>query len=232
MSLKLCSLLVVLAPLAACDSQVDGDHQGDALATIAGSVRNTRSAPITDAEVVVVWHKSSGSPDLTGADAVDVAGSFPAQFSLSIYTPPAAALLNDWNGVKVGVAYIVAGVPGTDYSSDDAAAAGLLGMEVDHLLVYLPEAVPAGSEASLILRGTPAAGFHLYGVRKLTDAEQDARAACVEGLGDGATLPQIFTQCGGFPSFDDFVPTATDLATPLSIDLVDDVSQIDAPNWT
>lgn len=232
MSLKLCSLLVVLAPLAACDSQVDGDHQGDALATISGSVRNTRSAPIPDSEVVVVWQNSSGSPDLTGADSVDVAGSFPAQFALSIYTPPDAALLNDWDGVKVGVAYIVAGVPGTDYSDDNAVETGLLGMEVDHLLVYVPEAVPAGSQASIILRGTPAAGFHLYSVRKLTEAEQDARAACVDGLGAGATLSQVFTQCGGFSAFDDFVPTATDLATPLSIDLVDDISQIDVPEWT
>ena len=45
MSLRIC-LLAVLAPLVACASQVDSNHQGDALAKIAGSVRNTRTLPI------------------------------------------------------------------------------------------------------------------------------------------------------------------------------------------
>lgn len=230
MSLKLCSLFVVLAPLGACDSQVDSGHQGDALAEIGGSVRNTRTLPIDDgSEVVVVWQNSSGSPDLTGADSVEVEGSFPAQFTLSIYEPPTAALLNDWGGVNVGVAYIVAGVPGTDYSNDDGA--GVLGMEVNHLFVYLPQAVPAGSDASHILRGTPAAGFHLYAVHKLTDAEKAARRTCIEALPNGS-IEQVFTQCGGFDVFDDFVPTTTDLSTPLEIDLVDDIGSIDVPNWT
>jgi hypothetical protein len=231
MSLKLCSLFAV-ASLAACSSQVDGDHQGDALAIVKGSVRNARSKPVPSSEVAVVWINSSGSPDLMGADTVDVAGNFPAQFSLSIYTPPAAELVNNWHGVGVGVAYIIAGEEGMDYSNPQSLEAGLLGMDEDHLLVYLPAAVPAGSDASIVLRGTPAAGFHLYDVHKLTDAESAAREACIDGLGSTPTLHQVYTQCGGEAFFDDFVPSATDLGTPLEIDLVDDISEIDAPNWT
>jgi len=49
---------------------------------------------------------------------------------------------------------------GSDYSGEDGV--GILGGEENHLVVYLPEAVPAGSDASFILHGTPAAGFHLY----------------------------------------------------------------------
>lgn len=233
MSLKLVTILAVLAPLAACASQVDSEHQGDSLAKISGSVRNTRTLPIQDgADVVVLWHNSSGSPDLTAADTVEVDGSFPAQFTLSIYQPPQDALLNDWNGVKVGVAYIIAGVAGTDYSDDNAAEAGLLGMEENHLLVYVPQAVPAGSAAALLLRSTPGPGFHLYGVRRLTDAEQQTRIDCIDQLGTAATGEQVYTQCGGEPYFDDLVPLPTDLATPLQIDLVDDLEQIDPPNWT
>jgi len=39
--------------------------------------------------------------DLTGADSVEVEGSFPAQFKLSICEPPAAPLLNDWYEIGV-----------------------------------------------------------------------------------------------------------------------------------
>jgi hypothetical protein len=230
MSLKLCSLFA-LASLAACSSQVDGDHQGDALATVKGSVRNARTMTVPSAEVALVWVNSSGSPDLVGGDAVDVAGNFPAEFSLSIYTPPAAELINNWNGVGVGVAYIVAGAEGLDYTDEEALEEGLLGMDVDHLLVYLPAAVPAGSPASIVLRGTPSAGFHIYNVHKLTDAESEARQQCIDALGN-PSAEEMYSQCGGSASFDDFVPSATDLATPLEIELVDDISEIDVPNWT
>lgn len=221
--------LAILA-LAACDSQVDGDHQGTPLAEIGGSVRNTRTLPTGDAEVVLVWQNSSGSPDITATDAVEVDGSFPAQFTLSIFEPPPDALLNNFNGVDVGVAYIVAGELGADYSDEDGA--GILGAEENHLLVYVPDGVPAGSDASYILRGTPAPGFHIYNMHKLTEQEQTDRAACVETLGNEASIPETFEQCGGFPSFDDFVPTTTDLATPLDVELIDDLSDLELPNWT
>ena len=223
--------LALALPAAACASQVDSNHQGTPLAKIGGTVRNTRTLPVDQgAEVVVVWGNSSGSPDLSGADSVEVQGSFPAQFTLSIYEPPEDLLLNNWSGTKVGVAYIVAGVPGTDYSNDNSD--GILGIEVDHLLVYLPAAVPAGSDASYILHGTPGPGFHLYGVHKLTDAEKQTRQDCVTGLGASATIANEFTTCGGFPLFDDFVPMGSDLATPLDIELIDDLGSVDIPNWT
>lgn len=219
--------LAILA-FAACDSQVDGDHQGTPLAQIGGSVRNTRTLPTGDAEVAVLWHNSSGSPDIVAADSVEVEGSFPANFTLSIFEPPADALLNDFNGVKVGVAYIFAGELGADYNEDGA---GILGAEDDHLLVYVPDGVPAGSDASYILHGTPTPGFHIYNMHKLTEQDQTDRQACVDVLGD-AGIPEIFEECGGFPSFDDFVPTTTDLSTPLDVELIDDLSDLELPNWT
>ena len=226
------SLLLACTPLVACASQVDGDHQGTALAKLTGEVRNTRTMPIAgdNAEVSIVWVNSSGSPDVSVAESADVIGSFPAQFSLSIYEPPAMPLLNDWNGVKVGVALIVAGTSDLDWTAGEPA--GLLGMDENHLLVYVPQDVPAGSAASILLRGTPAAGFHIYGVHKLTDAESDSRRTCIEQLGPDPSMQEVYSQCGGSDVFDDFVPLPTDLATPLEIDLVDDLDQIDPPNWT
>jgi hypothetical protein len=225
-------LLLVLLGAAACDSQVDSNHHGTALASLSGTVRNTRTKPTDSSEVVVVWENTSGSPDIAGADSVGVDGSFPAQFQLSIYEPPDPRLINNWNGVKVGVAFIVAGVPGTDWSKDTSVMEGMLGMEVDHLLVYLPQDIPAGNDVSYLLRGTPSKGFHIYGVHKLTDAEKATRSACIEALGPRPPIALEYTQCGGSAIFDDFVPLDTDLATPLNIDLLDDPSTIDPPNWT
>ena len=219
-------LLLLATPLAACASQVDSDHQGQALATLQGEVRNTRTKPITGTtEVAVVWANTSGDPDVTYADTVPVSGSFPAQFELSIYTPPPASALNEFEGVQIGVAVIVAGDPA-------AGKAGLLGMEEQHLLVYAPADVPANSTIGIMLHSAPTAGFHLYGVHRPTDAEKANRESCEQNLGDDPSPRDVYLQCGGSSVFDDFVPLPTDLQTPLEIPLVDDPSQINAPNWT
>jgi hypothetical protein len=222
-------MLVTL--LAACDSQVDGDHNGTPLAQLEGTVQNTRTAAIGDAEVAIVWVNSSGSPDLSGGDTVDVEGNFPAAFRLSIYEPPPDALINTYPDSRMGVAYIISGVAGTDYSSEDAAEAGILGMDPDHLLVYLPEAAAPGTFVSTVLRGTFAAGFHIFDVGHLTEAEADDRRACEAALPTGYTLQDVFDTCGGL-GFDDFLPAPGDLNTPLEVDLVDDLESLDVPNWT
>jgi hypothetical protein len=220
--------LLLLSTLAACDSQVDGDHQGNALANLTGTVANQRTAPIDDAEVVILWMNSAGSPDIAAAEAVPVAGNFPAEFQLAIYEPPIDALINDYGDSRMGVAFVVSADPGGDIINDEES---VLGMDPNHLLVYLPEDVVAGSIVATILRGTPAAGFHIYDVGHLSEAEQQSRQACEDSLGD-PSIQELFDACGGFPPFDDFLPAPADLATPLEVDLVDDLDQLDIPNWT
>ncbi len=222
--------LLLLVSLAACDSQVDGDHNGTPLAKLEGSVQNLRTAPVNaDAEVVILWMNSSGSPDIAAAETVPVEGNFPASFELSIYEPPLDALINDYGDSRMGVAFIVSAKAGADVINDES---GVLGMDPDHLLVYLPEDVPAGSRVSTILRGTPKAGFHIYDVGHLTEAEQEERAQCWDTFPDNTPLQELFDSCGGHPSFDDFLEAPADLATPLEVDLVDDLEELDIPNWT
>jgi len=221
---------LLLLSLVACDSQVDGNHNGTPLALLTGSVDNTRSAPIEDAEVAVLWMNTSGSPDIAAAETVPVEGNFPAEFQLSIYEPPIDALINDYGDSRMGVAFIVSGEVGTDYITDDGA--GVLGMDTSHLLVYLPEAVAPGSVLSTVLRGTPAAGFHIYDVGHLSEAEIDARFQCEQGLPENHTLQEQFDTCGGFSGFDDFLPSPTNLETPLEVEIVDDLSELEIPNWT
>ncbi len=223
--------LLLLSLLAACDSQVDGDHNGTPLASLTGNVQNQRTGPIgSDAEVVIVWMNSSGSPDVSAAETVPVTGNFPAAFELSIYEPPIDALINNYGDSKMGVALIVSANVDADLSSDEGE--GVLGMDPDHLLVYLPEDVAAGSTVATILRGTPKAGFHIYDVGHLTETEEQTRQECEDGLPENHSLQDLFAACAGFPLFDDFLETPADLATPLEVDLVDDLDQLDVPNWT
>jgi hypothetical protein len=225
-------LPLLLLALAACDSQVDGTHNGDALANLSGNVANERTVPIGgDAEVVILWMNSSGSPDIAVAETVPVEGSFPAAFQLAIYEPPLDALINDYQDSRMGVAFIVSAVAGTDLINNDDGA-GVLGMDVNHLLVYLPEDVQPNTNVAAVLRGTPKAGFHIYDVGHLTEAESEERAMCRDTLSPDASLQDLFETCGGHPSFDDFLTAPADLATPLQVDLVDDIEQLDIPNWT
>ena len=224
---------ILFATLAACTPQVDGNHNGTPLAQLEGTVQNMRTASINDAEVAIVWINSSGSPDIAGGETVEVEGNFPAAFRLSVYEPPVDALINSYSdGSRMGVAYIVSATAGTDFTDDESAEAGLLGMDPDHLLVYLPADIVAGSAVSTLLRGTPTAGFHLYNVGHLTEAESETRRSCEDQLPAGATIQELYDTCGGSPSFDDFLPTASDLETPLEVDLVDDLGSLDVPNWT
>ena len=224
-------LPLLLLTLAACDSQVDGSHNGTPLAELAGTVANQRTAPTNDAEVVILWQNSSGSPDIIAAETIPVVGNFPAEFQLAIFEPPLDSMLNDYGDSKMGVAYIISATAGADFNNGDEEEA-VLGMDQNHLLVYVPEDIVEGSQVSTVLRGTPKAGFHIYDVGHLSDAEQESRQMCEDNLDPNATLQELFDTCGGHSLFDDFLPAPADLETPLEVDLVDDLDQLDVPNWT
>ncbi len=169
---------------------------------------------------------------------VQVEGNFPANFDLSFYEPPADNLINEFQEGEVGfaVANIIAYVPGVDWVADeeDEVPAAALGADEHHVLVYVPEDVSAGSYASYRLRSTPKAGFHIYGVYRPTEEEKAARLECANSLtSEGRQwYIDVFEKCGGISPFDDFVPFDTDLDTPLHIQLIDDVDQIEWSNWT
>src|SRR5438132_1626662 len=84
-------------------------------------------------------------------------------------------------------------------------------VDVDRLLVYVPSDVPAGSFVASLLRSTPAAGFHVYGVRRLTPEQLAERQACIDGLGDAPPPSTIYDRCGGRTDVDDLVPLPDDL---------------------
>lgn len=228
------SIVLVISALtavvAACDSQVDGDHHGTPLAQLSGTVRNQRTQSTPGAEVALVWENTAVQPDLIGGDVAELDDQFPAMFRISVYLPPDPMLLNQApDGGAFGVAYLMAGRSGTDYGNPPKA--DLLGMDPDHLLIYLPGDIPAGSFIGTILHGAPRAGFHLYNVHHLTDDEFSERDACRQSLPGNPTIQEIYAACGG-SVFDDLLPAPADLDTPLQVELVDDLQQLDFPNWT
>lgn len=205
--------LWALIGCAACDSQVDGDHQGVALATLEG-VMNGQAPASVRADVSVAWVIGSGGTSFVGADHVDVEGMLPSSFQLSVYTPPADDMMFDWNGIKFGTAYIVANPPGVDPKQWQQ----WLGADMNHVLVYLPQTPPPGSDVAALLRGSPEPGFHIYKVHHVTEAERQQRLACFNALGN-PSLPEVFEKCGGTAN-DDLIPAEADLDELLDIEIV------------
>jgi hypothetical protein len=224
--------LLLLATLAACDSQVDGNHKGDELAVLTGTVENLRTQPTDDAEVAVLWLNVTVADETYTPDTVSVEGNFPSEFSISIYEPPIDLAINDFGDSRFGFALIFAAEIGTDYSEENEEGVGVLGGDTQHVLVYVPEEIAPGTVAATILRGTPAPGFHIYNVGHLTEAESLSRAECEANLGVDPSIQDLFQACGGFQSFDDVLPAPADLDTPLEVELVDDLADLDIPNLT
>jgi hypothetical protein len=209
------TLFFLVVAVAACGTQVDGDHQGEVLARLQGTMHSSAPSESVQADVSVVWVVGSGGTSFVGADHVEVDGTLPSNFTLKVFTPPTDDMMFDWDGVKFGTAYIASNPPG----EDPQAWQGWLGAEMDHVLVYLPVSPPVGSDVAALLRGTPSAGFHLYNVHQITEPERQQRLACYNTLGFGASLSQVFATCGGTAN-DDLIPADDDLDTQLSIDIV------------
>lgn len=225
-----------LTTAAACDAQVDSEHQGEVLASIQGSLTSKRAMQLPQAEVSVVWARRSIMGGLVGAEKVEAEGLFP-QFHLSLYSPPPDSSLDGFDGPsdgQYGVAYIVVGTPETNYTQ----MTGWKGVDLSHVLVYLPEDAADGSTIAGFFQGPVAKGFHIYNVKELTTDERNARYACITQL--AATISGMPTQHEEFvacPGTDDDSLTIApnDLDTELAIDVIEDddiVALINSlPRW-
>lgn len=177
--------------LAGCDSQVDPDYRGEPLATLHGSVVAASQAPASG-DAVIVWQNPSGSPDLSIGVSVPVSGSFPASFTMPIYTPPPAEAViyvpEETGDDRVAVGIIAMLKTGTDLAdlqnADDDA---LLGLCEDHVVVHIENELQAGSYWETILGGRPAPGYHLMEVVRKTPAEKEAYYTCQQDSNDANT---------------------------------------------
>ena len=216
-------LLLMTLPLAACASQVDGDHQGEVIATMRGSLSSTRTSPLPEPEVSLVWLKPSEMSRISGAETVEAEGLV-SQFKLSIYSPPPDDILETHAFLEnrpIGMGLVVVGSTSTDFTDKTQWR----GADLDHMLLYFPEAPPADSALTAFLHGPPpTAGFHLYTVKRLTEEERQQRLDCVNALPrDGMTFDwaQVYRECRGAGN-DELDPAPDDLDTLLSAEVIED----------
>lgn len=225
------SLLVAAALLAACDSQVDGDHQGEVLATLEGALRSERAVPLPDPEVAIVWAQNSMMGNLVGAETVEAEGLFP-NFTLSVFSPPPDAVLEEIDGEHYAIGFVVVGSVGTDYR----VHTNWHGVDYDRIVIYLPEDTAVEGTLGYLLHGAQPAGFHVYTVKNLTEPERQAKLDCINMRAQGSMISShdMFKYCGG-NSGDEIYPAPADLETQFDIAIVEDASIIDLinnqPRW-
>ncbi|MDC3961255.1 hypothetical protein [Polyangium jinanense] len=191
--------------VAGCDAQVDPDYQGEALATVQGSVVNDGSTA-SAAEVALIWSLPQQNPDGLFGTSAAVSGQFPASFTLPIFTPPpdAALITAEESGQdKVGLALILAVKPGTSegsISDFEQVEANMLGMSEDHVLVYVDHELEPNSIWESLLGGRPSPGYHLMEVVRKTPEEKQAIQACYQTYGDA--INGCYDQCSQMSSDD------------------------------
>lgn len=217
-------LLLLLAPLAACASQVDADNQGEVIATMRGALTSSRTSPLPTPEVELVWLKPSEMSRISGAEHVDAEGLV-SQFTLDIYSPPPDDILEmhaELENRPFGMGLVVVGSAGTDFTQKTSWR----GADFDHMLLYFPEAPPADSVLTAFLHsdGAPTKGFHLYTVTRLTEAERQQRLDCVNAMphsGMALDWAAIFRDCRGAGN-DELDPAPDDLDTLLTAEIIED----------
>jgi hypothetical protein len=205
--------------LAGCDSQVDGDYQGEVLATLDGTM-HAPQATSAKVDVAIVWALGRAGIAFVGTDHAEVEGSLPSSFTISVFGTPTEEMMKAFDDGMLGGGYIVAYPRGNDPKDWQS----WLGVDFDHVLVYLPEDVTAGSGMAGRLRSTPTAGYHVFSSRKITNEEHSEQLACWNmlstQLGRTPTEAEVFAACAG-DSHDPLLPTELDLGTTLSIELLD-----------
>lgn len=162
-------LLALLASaLLACSSQVESDYRGEPIATMHGVVAASAELDVPDVSAAIVWVHADRQPRLVG-ERIDVTDSFPASFTLNLYTPPPVeAEVSDTQdncvfgsdftgkhslqpgescegeivpagtGLGLWIGYLAA--IRADAPDGEISRSDIVGIDVDHVLVYYTRA--------------------------------------------------------------------------------------------
>jgi hypothetical protein len=145
--------LPLVAALGACAAQVDPEYQGEPIATMRGTVVAPQALETDKAvSAAIVWTADTWFPDgvykpkFIGT-RFGVTGSFPARFTLDLYTAPSFEPESDY---KMYVGYLAA--VASNAPDSDIAARDILGIDTNHILLYFVNDTP--SYESLITDST------------------------------------------------------------------------------
>ena len=172
-----------------CDALTDPDYPGEPILTLQGEVESALRASDdveTDGlKVAIVW--ASGSVDndrpIPVAETTTVRGEFPANFTLSVFHPPAEEeLVQLDDGVTLGLGFIVA-LPADAATGEAVNLEEMIGVTDQHAIVYIPDAAArdAAVSDSPVLFGVEI-GFNLINIEGDTPASEACRADAVDAI--------------------------------------------------
>ncbi|HUS63412.1 MAG TPA: hypothetical protein VMZ28_02675 [Kofleriaceae bacterium] len=240
--------LLSLALAGACSAQADSDYEGDLLASLDGQVTSSREVATPDAEAMAIWLPLDDYEFLVPTtDRVDVEGSFPSAFRLDLTEPPPHEGSIDGTGsIAIGILTVAsADLTQEDILQEDGPPEGLLlGVEENHMLLWIGDGGPGTTFADMYGFTTLAPGYHVLDVLGIPKAEEDQVDACR----DAALSEEDDEQCtqlergfyeqhhpdetwDGDVLLDKIRVAADDLDAELAIDLKDSLSEMNFPEF-
>lgn len=204
---------------AGCDGLVDASYRGETLAEVAGDVVLAKAGAMPDAEVVLLWMRTSNDDALAG-ERVHLSAAFPARFELSIYTPPPDAAFNRFDGdgaggARLALGFVAAVRAGAALNATATADPDdLLGVAQRHVLAYVDADVREGTVTADLLNDTLVGGFHLMEVSPpLCDIEAEGCSA------------------DGFASFDQLTAAPEGFQTSVPLTIPEHWDDLHVPDW-
>ncbi|WP_437981117.1 hypothetical protein [Sorangium sp. So ce117] len=216
--------------LAACgDPQVGSEYPGEALLTVEGTIVNEQGvAPTGPVDAVLVWN-TQGDVENFPVET-PVTGSFPASFTLSIHAPPQESALNDFS--EFGVVDTRVGIATVEAALDEASAGEgtSLGVDEDHVIVYVESQMAEGSFWSNLLGGPLSPGFHVMDVFSREGAVDAELQAAFDACDAAATTEAEHNACAGFDVKIKIRPSAGGSSTSLTVRIAP-AEDLTYPDW-
>ncbi|AUX46979.1 hypothetical protein SOCE26_084890 [Sorangium cellulosum] len=235
--MQLRSILSLALPilLAACDAQVGSDYPGEPLLTVQGTIVNELDEPPAGpVDAVLVWNTQGGESDKENFPVrATVTGSFPSAFTLSMYAPPPEEALNDLSegglvDTRVGIAIVVA----ASSEEDDPGEGSSLGVDEEHVIVYVESDMDEDGYWSKFLGGPLAPGFHVMDAFSREDVgEVDAELqAAFDACNAAATTEAEHNTCYGYDAKLKLRPSAGGSGTALTVRMAPQ-EDLTYPDW-
>jgi hypothetical protein len=181
----LLATLGLISPLVfACGAQVTPNYEGEALATVTGTVVGESASDVRKVDAAIVWfHTEFGTHSLTDkgefavASRIPVAAHFPAAFTLDVKKPPppeaewqvaevrsssdgsSSSDDNDLRPAGIWTGVLAAIAPTTD--EHDVHAADIVGVDLDHVVVYFADDNLTGASQFMV---PTTKGYHIANV--------------------------------------------------------------------
>lgn len=232
----LCLPLATLC-LGACGAMTDDSYRGELLFSLRGDVHSRRSAIPQDVRLYLVWYSLGYTPVV--AEELEIEPTFPATFRLRVFNTPPVHPIDGPLSIppeypRLNLAQIVAATPGATFHEFLGypwmhTDPNVLGADMRHFIYYMPDGLTAGTLGANLFHGPTNPGFHVYDIKCIGPAKRAEIEAC---LGQYPSPPYnrpedlslVMGACGNVdPNIPSLMPTAADLETDLTVDLMDDL---------